>query len=112
MTFTTFENLVKQHAPRVESVHAHGGKGNRVDVFFVGGSCVYSYVGAYVEILRKLGVKAVLRSEVARLENIISRLKNADSCGFDFESSSDDYEVNFYKNELATLTAGAVIVEG
>lgn len=82
MTFKKFEELLKTKYPEAEPC-PHGKFGGTegsgyVEINFKPNSRCYTYRGSYMEILNRLGVKAVYKRDIERAEKDLKYYKEND----------------------------------
>ena len=73
MTFKQFESLVKTNRPDL-IVHPHGavmGNGVKIAVQFKPNGKLYNYAGSYVQVLNRLGINAIYRSEYEQVKRLL-----------------------------------------
>lgn len=106
MTFKTFEKIATAHRPDVR-VSQHGDycnnrSKNTLGIIFVRAdgfeSRVYDYHGTYAEILNKLKIQVVTKSDIASLEAELKTYEELDGQESIFD---DDDEVLDYSKEIA-----------
>lgn len=78
MTFKKFEELFKNKYPNGEVV-AHGKfggteKNKKTTVIFDKNGKCYEYYGSYMDILNRVGINVVSKSEIERKENELQKL--------------------------------------
>lgn len=108
MTFKTFEKIVAAHRPDV-IVSQHGDycnnkSKNTLGIIFVKPdgrqSRIYDYHGTYAEILNKLKIRVVTKSDIASLE---AELKTCEELDGQESIFDDDDEVLDYSKEIANI---------
>lgn len=115
MTFKQFEQIVRERRPDVE-VFQHGNFTNKttlsVAVIFNGGkSKTYLYHGSYVDVLNRLGIKAVTKAGVQTLQNALQRCKELNGTKAFFGRVQDfTEEIAYYEEELADIRENCIIV--
>lgn len=110
MTFKTFEKIATAHRPDVR-VSKHGDycnnrSKNTLGIVFIKAdgseSRVYDYHGTYAEILNKLKIQVVTKSDIASLEAELKAYEELDGQESIFD---DDDEVLDYSKEIADIKA-------
>ena len=88
MTFTRFEELVKEKHPKAR-IFSHGEyAGNKINVTIIfngtNNEKVYQYNGTYCEVLNKLGIKAIYKHDYENLKSTLEsyKEKNGTKCPF------------------------------
>ena len=109
MTFKTFEKIAAANRPDVR-VSKHGdycnnASKNTLGIVFVKAdgseSRVYDYHGTYAEILNKLKIQVVTKSDIASLEAELKTYEELD--GQESIFAFDDDEVLDYSKEIADI---------
>lgn len=76
MTFKKFEEIVKAHRPEI-TVYPHS-RSEFVGVQFTPTGRIYDYAGSYVQVLNRLGIKAITKADLHQLQDHLSKLEAED----------------------------------
>lgn len=115
MTFSKFEELVKEKHPNA-TVFKHGEfAGNKINVAIIFNGehgKVYRYNGTYCEVLNRLGVKAIYKHDYNALVSALERYKKMNGTTNIFSGVIVDYsrKIEEYTNRLNDVNANYVIV--
>ena len=115
MTFSKFEELVKEKRPNA-TVFKHGEfAGNKINVAIIFNGehgKVYQYNGTYCEVLNRLGVKAIYKHDYNALVSALERYKKMNGTPNIFSGVIVDYsrKIEEYTNRLNDVNANYVIV--
>ena len=115
MTFSKFEELVKEKHPNA-TIFKHGEfAGNKINVAIIFNGehgKVYQYNGTYCEVLNRLGVKAIYKHDYDGLVSALERYKKMNGTTNIFFGDVVDYsrEIEEYTNRLNDVVANYVIV--
>lgn len=115
MTFSKFEELVKEKQPNA-TIFKHGEfAGNKINVAIIFNGehgKVYQYNGTYCEVLNRLGVKAIYKHDYNALVSALERCKKMNGTTDIFSGGIVDYskEIEEYTNRLNDVNANYVIV--
>ena len=115
MTFSKFEELVKEKHPNIR-LFKHGKfAGNKINVAIIFNGehgKVYQYNGTYCEVLNRLGVKAIYKHNYNALVSAHERYKERNGTKNIFTGDTIDYskEIEEYTNRINNIQANYVIV--
>ena len=115
MTFSKFEELVKEKHPNA-TIFKHGElAGNKINVAIIFNGehgKVYQYNGTYCEVLNRLGVKAIYKHDYNALVSALENAKKRNGTKNIFFGGIVDYskEIEEYTNRLNDVNANYVIV--
>lgn len=73
MTFAKFKQVLEQYAPHVCGAWMHDKERGRVEIIFDDGGKSYHYDGAYIAVLRKIGLNVFTADEVRQAQEHLQR---------------------------------------